>query len=161
MGADHTAGNSIGDHSLGGTNKDGQVELSRNLQIVMTVFDSLGMCIFSGICCEDPEALGHLVDMAAAKFGGDWDVNRLMGLGVQSLTLGLRSRRTQRHEFVGFGHRQRLEQDLIEDRKHRRRRADAKCEHRHDDEGETGAPRELAESIFQIVHCPSWRVGYS
>jgi aldehyde:ferredoxin oxidoreductase len=87
MGADHTAGNSIGDHSLGGTNKNGQVKLSRNLQIVMTVFDSLGMCIFSGICCEDPEALGHLVDMAAAKFGGDWDVNRLMGLGVQSLTL--------------------------------------------------------------------------
>lgn len=85
MGADHTAGNSIGAHTIAGNLKDGQVELSRNLQIVMTVFDSLGLCIFSGICCEDPEALGHLVDMAAAKFGGEWDVNRLMGLGVQSL----------------------------------------------------------------------------
>jgi aldehyde:ferredoxin oxidoreductase len=87
MGADHTAGNSIGDHSLDGTCKEGQVELSRNLQIIMTVFDSLGLCIFSGICCEDPEALGHLVDMTAAKFGGEWDVDRLMGLGVQTLIL--------------------------------------------------------------------------
>jgi aldehyde:ferredoxin oxidoreductase len=87
MGADHTAGNSIGDHSLDGTSKEGQVELSRNLQIIMTVFDSLGLCIFSGICCEDPEALGHLVEMTAAKFGGDWDVDRLMGLGVQTLIL--------------------------------------------------------------------------
>lgn len=87
MGADHTAGNSIGDHSLDGTCKDGQVALSRNLQIVMTVFDSLGLCIFSGICCEDPEALGHLVDMMSAKFGGEWSVDRLMGLGVQTLIL--------------------------------------------------------------------------
>jgi aldehyde:ferredoxin oxidoreductase len=87
MGADHTAGNSIGDHSLDGSRKEGQVELSRNLQIIMTVFDTLGLCIFSGICCEDPEALGHLLDMAAAKFGGDWDVERLMGLGVQTLIL--------------------------------------------------------------------------
>jgi aldehyde:ferredoxin oxidoreductase len=87
MGADHTAGNSIGDHSLSGSRKDGQVELSRNLQIAMAVFDSLGLCIFSGICCEDPEALGHLVDMAAGKFGGPWDVDRLMGIGVQSLIL--------------------------------------------------------------------------
>ena len=87
MGADHTAGNSIGEHSLPGSCKDGQVDLSRNLQIIMTVFDSLGMCIFSGICCEDPAALGYLVEMAAAKFGGEWDVDRLMGLGVQTLIL--------------------------------------------------------------------------
>ncbi len=86
MGADHTAGNSIGT-PVDGTSKDGQVELSRNLQIAMTLFDALGLCIFSGICCEDPAVLGHLVDMAAAKFGGDWDLNRLMGLGVQSLIL--------------------------------------------------------------------------
>jgi len=87
MGADHTAGCTVGDQSLDGKRKDGQVELSRNLQIMMTVFDSLGMCIFSGFCCEDPKVLGQLVDMAAAKFGGDWDVNRLMGLGVQTLIL--------------------------------------------------------------------------
>jgi aldehyde:ferredoxin oxidoreductase len=94
MGADHTAGNSIGDHSLSGSRKDGQVDLSRNLQIAMAVFDSLGLCIFSGICCEDPETLGHLVDMAAGKFGGPWDVNRLMGIGVQSLILEKQFNRT-------------------------------------------------------------------
>lgn len=87
MGADHTAGNSIGDHTLDGTRKEGQVELSRNLQALMTLFDCLGMCIFSGLCCEDPETLGLLIDMAEAKFGGDWDVDRLVGLGVQTLML--------------------------------------------------------------------------
>jgi aldehyde:ferredoxin oxidoreductase len=85
MGADHTAGCTVGDQTLVGSRKEGQVELSRNLQILMAVFDSLGMCIFSGFCCEDPGALGNLIEMAAAKFGGEWDVNRLMGLGVQTL----------------------------------------------------------------------------
>lgn len=85
MGADHTAGCTVGDQTLVGACKEGQVELSRNLQILMAVFDSLGMCIFSGFCCEDPEALENLIKMAAAKFGGYWDVNRLMGLGVQTL----------------------------------------------------------------------------
>lgn len=87
MGADHTAGNSIGDHSLDGSCKDGQVELSKNLQIAMTLFDNLGICIFAGICCDDPTNLEHLVKMAAGKFGGEWDLNRLMGIGVQSLML--------------------------------------------------------------------------
>lgn len=87
MGADHTAGNSIGDHTLDGTNKSGQVELSRNLQIIMAVFDSLGMCIFSGICCEDSTVLGHLVDMVASKFGGNWNIEKLIGLGVKTLVL--------------------------------------------------------------------------
>jgi len=85
MGADHTAGCTVGDQNLVGNRKEGQVDLSRNLQVLMAVFDSLGMCIFSGFCCEDPEALGKLIEMLEAKFGGSWDVNRLMGLGVQTL----------------------------------------------------------------------------
>jgi aldehyde:ferredoxin oxidoreductase len=99
MGADHTAGNSIGT-PVDGTSKDGQVELSRNLQMAMALFDALGLCIFSGICCEDPAVLGHLVDMAAAKFGGEWDLNRLMGLGAQSLIL-----EKQFNEAAGFTNR--------------------------------------------------------
>ncbi len=87
MGADHTAGNSIGEHSVAGTCKDGQVELSKNLQVAMTLFDNLGLCIFAGICCDDPANLEHLVRMAAGKFGGNWDLNRLMGIGVQTLIL--------------------------------------------------------------------------
>lgn len=87
MGADHTAGNSIGDHSLNPTRKEGQVELSKNMQLAMTLFDNLGICIFAGICCEDLQNLEHLVKMAAGKFGGEWDLNRLMGIGVQTLLL--------------------------------------------------------------------------
>ena len=87
MGADHTAGNSLGNPTVNALMKDGQVELSTNLQVAMTLFDILGMCVFAGFCLEVPENMGHLINMAAGKFGGEWDVNRLMGLGVQSLAL--------------------------------------------------------------------------
>ena len=97
MGADHTAGNTVGDHSVPGTNKEGQVEASRNLQIFMTVMDSLGMCIFSSFTCEDPAYVGHLVEMVAGKFGGEWDVDRLMGLGVRTL-----SQEKQFNKLAGF-----------------------------------------------------------
>ena len=97
MGADHTAGNSIGDHSLDGSCKDGQTEVSKNLQIAMALFDNLGICIFAGICCEDPTNLEHLVKMATGKFGGEWDINRLMGIGVQTLML-----EKQFNQMAGF-----------------------------------------------------------
>jgi len=87
MGADHTAGNALGNPTVDPTKKDGQVELSTQLQVGMTLFDNLGMCIFSGFCTADPENLQHLVDMFAAKFGGDWNVDKLMGIAVQTLVM--------------------------------------------------------------------------
>ena len=66
MGADHTCGNSIGNAAVIPHKKEGQVELSTTLQVGMATFDSLGMCIFSGFCTDDPANIGHLVDMAAA-----------------------------------------------------------------------------------------------
>lgn len=87
MGADHTAGNSIGDPSVKPHEKEGQVNLSQNLQIGMATFDNLGMCIFSGFCTADPANVGHLLDMMAGRFGGEWGPERLFGLGVQTLAL--------------------------------------------------------------------------
>ncbi len=87
MGADHTAGNSIGNPTVDPYKKEGQVMLSTNLQVGMATFDCLGMCIFAGFCTDDEANVGHLLEMMTGKFGGEWDVNRLFGLGVQTLSL--------------------------------------------------------------------------
>jgi aldehyde:ferredoxin oxidoreductase len=86
MGADHTAGNTV---SMPGNpgDKEGKVEASRNCQIGFALLDNLGLCLFAGAVFEDPANLQHVVDMMAAKFGGSWDIDRLMGLAVQNLTL--------------------------------------------------------------------------
>lgn len=87
MGADHTAGNAIGNPTVDATLKDGQVSLSTNLQVGMATFDCLGMCIFSGFCTEDNLNVSYLVDMVKGLVGGDWDADRLFGLGVQTIAL--------------------------------------------------------------------------
>ena len=76
MGADHTAGYCIATNILGvgglvdPLKKDGQVELSRNLQIATAAVDSTGMCIFVAFPALDiPECLPALVDMINARFG--------------------------------------------------------------------------------------------
>ncbi|TWJ19025.1 aldehyde ferredoxin oxidoreductase family protein [Geobacter argillaceus] len=76
MGADHTAGYAIATNILnvGGyvdpLKKDGQVELSRNLQIATAAVDSTGMCIFIAFPALDiPECLPALIDMINARFG--------------------------------------------------------------------------------------------
>lgn len=87
MGADHTAGNALGNQSVNPHKKEGQVELSTNLQVGMATFDNLGMCIFSGFCTEDPKNVNYLIKMMEAKFGGEWNPDRLFGIGVQTLAL--------------------------------------------------------------------------
>ncbi|MDN5300909.1 MAG: aldehyde:ferredoxin oxidoreductase [Thermoanaerobacteraceae bacterium] len=48
MGADHTAGNTIIVADVVHNDPKGKVELSRDIQINMTMMDILGMCIFTG-----------------------------------------------------------------------------------------------------------------
>ncbi len=76
MGADHTAGYAVATNILnsGGyvdpLKKDGQVELSRNLQIASAAIDSTGMCIFVAFpALDDPTCLPALIDMINARFG--------------------------------------------------------------------------------------------
>lgn len=87
MGADHTAGYTIATNILnvGGfvdpLKKDGQVELSRNLQIATAAVDSTGMCIFVAFPALDiPECLPALIDMINARY----DIN-LTGEDVTNL----------------------------------------------------------------------------
>lgn len=76
MGADHTAGYCIANNilSIGGfidpLKKEGQVDISRFLQIGTASIDSTGMCLFIwfGIA-DNPPAIQALVDMINAQYG--------------------------------------------------------------------------------------------
>ncbi len=75
MGADHTTGYAVATNILrvGGyidpLKKDGQLELSRNLQISTAFIDSTGMCIFVAFSVLDnPDTMPALVDMINARF---------------------------------------------------------------------------------------------
>ncbi|MCP4756634.1 MAG: aldehyde ferredoxin oxidoreductase [Proteobacteria bacterium] len=76
MGADHTAGYSVTANIAGvGGNVDplkpeGQVELSRNLQIATAAVDSTGMCLFIAFAVLDqPETFQALIDAINACHG--------------------------------------------------------------------------------------------
>jgi aldehyde:ferredoxin oxidoreductase len=94
MGADHTAGYTIATNILnvGGQvdplKKDGQIELSRNLQIATAAIDSTGMCIFIAFPALDiPECLPALIDMINARFGAKLTGDDVTGLGKTVLKL--------------------------------------------------------------------------
>lgn len=88
MGADHTAGYTVATNILkvGGyvdpLKKEGQVELSRNLQVATAAVDSTGMCLFIAFPALDiPECLPAVVDMLNARFGTKLTNDDVGGLG--------------------------------------------------------------------------------
>ena len=94
MGADHTSGYCIATNILkvGGyvdpLSKEGQVELSRNLQIGTAVIDSTGMCVFVAFPMLDlPECAVALNDMVGARYGIEMDAEKAAELGKRILKL--------------------------------------------------------------------------
>lgn len=88
MGADHTAGYSVTSNILnvGGhmdpLAKDGQIELSRNLQIATAAIDSAGLCIFTAFAILDYEPVSHaLIDMINAQYETNWTVDDWFNMG--------------------------------------------------------------------------------
>jgi hypothetical protein len=76
MGADHTAGYAVATNILGvggsvdALKPEGQVDLSRNLQIATAAIDSTGMCLFIAFAILDqPETFNALVDMIGVSVG--------------------------------------------------------------------------------------------
>ncbi len=94
MGADHTSGYTIATNILkvGGfidpLQKEGQVELSRNLQIATAAVDSTGMCVFVAFPLLDiPEAFTALIDMINAAYGINLTAADVTELGKTVLKL--------------------------------------------------------------------------
>jgi aldehyde:ferredoxin oxidoreductase len=92
QGADHTMGYTIATNILGvgGTldplSQEGQVELSRNLQIATAAIDSTGMCLFIAFAAlDDATCLPSLIDMLNARFGIALTADDVTNLGMTIL----------------------------------------------------------------------------
>ncbi len=93
MGADHTAGYAVTANILnvGGSvdplKPEGQIELSRNLQIATAAIDSTGMCLFIAFAILDqPETFEAFVDMISGFTGQDLTADDVTELGKRVLT---------------------------------------------------------------------------
>jgi len=94
MGADHTAGYSIATNILkcGGfvdpLKPQGQVELSRNLQIATAAIDATGMCLFIAFAILDqPETFQALLDLLNAFHGLELTSDSVVELGRSILSM--------------------------------------------------------------------------
>jgi aldehyde:ferredoxin oxidoreductase len=93
MGADHTAGYAVATNILkvGGDvdplKPEGQIELSRNLQIATAAIDATGMCLFIAFAVLDqPETFQALIDMLNAFYGLSMTADDVTELGKRILT---------------------------------------------------------------------------
>ena len=94
MGADHTAGYAVATNILkvGGyvdpLKPEGQVELSRNLQIATAAIDSTGMCLFIAFAVLDqPETFQALLDLLNTFYGLNLTANDVTELGKKVLKM--------------------------------------------------------------------------
>jgi aldehyde:ferredoxin oxidoreductase len=88
MGADHTAGYSVTANILGvggkinPLEKEGNIELSRNLQIATAAIDSAGLCLFVAFSLLDnPLAFNAMVDLLNAQYGTEYTGDDIAKLG--------------------------------------------------------------------------------
>jgi len=93
MGADHTAGYAVTANILGvggsvnPLKPEGQIELSRNLQIATAAIDSTGMCLFIAFAILDqPETFQALLDVINAFTGLELTAADVTALGKSVLT---------------------------------------------------------------------------
>ncbi len=92
MGADHTSGYAVATNimNIGGSvdplKPEGQVELSRNLQITTAALDSTGMCLFIAMAALDqPETFQAMIDMINAFYGLNMTADDVTELGKSIL----------------------------------------------------------------------------
>jgi aldehyde:ferredoxin oxidoreductase len=94
MGADHTAGYAVATNILkvGGyvdpLKPEGQIELSRNLQIATAAIDSTGMCLFIAFAIMDqPDTFQALLDLLNAFYGLSMTGDDVTALGKKVLKM--------------------------------------------------------------------------
>jgi len=94
MGADHTAGYAVATNLLGigGTvdplKPEGQVELSKNLQIATAAIDSTGMCVFIAFAILDQaDTFQALLDLINGFAGANLTADDVNALGMKVLKM--------------------------------------------------------------------------
>ncbi|HKK90708.1 MAG TPA: aldehyde ferredoxin oxidoreductase C-terminal domain-containing protein, partial [Desulfobacteraceae bacterium] len=92
QGADHTAGYAVTANVLGvgGTidplKKEGQIDLSKNLQIATAAIDATGLCLFVAFPVLDAEnGVPLIVDMLNAQYGLSLTPDDVVSLGISIL----------------------------------------------------------------------------
>ncbi|WP_299977930.1 aldehyde ferredoxin oxidoreductase family protein [Desulfobacula sp.] len=92
MGADHTAGYGVTANilSVGGTidpcKKEGNIELSQNLQVATAAIDAAGLCLFIAFAIlDDEDGVPTIVDMLNARYGLTLTPNDIVALGKSIL----------------------------------------------------------------------------
>jgi aldehyde:ferredoxin oxidoreductase len=92
MGADHTAGYAVATNILkvGGfvdpLKPEGQIDLSRNLQIATAAIDSTGMCLFIAFAILDqPETFQAFLDLLNACYGLNFTADSVVEYGKKIL----------------------------------------------------------------------------
>jgi len=92
MGGDHTAGYAVCQNVLkvggeiDGHKKEGNVEVSKNLQIATAAIDSLGLCLFVAFAVLDDEnGVQAMCDVVAAHTGLKFTADEFIALGVNCL----------------------------------------------------------------------------
>ena len=88
MGADHTAGNVVGEYmsrALDPLKPDGQVEASRNVQIAMASVDCTGLCLLASFALTTPEGGEAFLKAMNAKFGTELGPDDIPALGIRVL----------------------------------------------------------------------------
>jgi aldehyde:ferredoxin oxidoreductase len=90
MGGDHTTGFAVANNimHIGGHldphKKEGQIELSRGLQILTAALDSTGMCLFVAFpLAENPDTMSSLLEMISARLGTELDYDSFVELGTR------------------------------------------------------------------------------
>ncbi len=87
MGADHTAGFTMGVEGVDPFKKEGQVKVSEEVQIAAALCDNI-MCLFAfAAVTSNPESFNALAEMMAARYSGEWSIEKLMGIGAQTIVL--------------------------------------------------------------------------
>ena len=94
MGADHTAGYAVATNILkvGGDvdplKPEGQIELSRNLQIATAAIDTCGFCLFIAFAILDQEeTFGAMLDVVNGMYGLSMTGDDVVDLGKKILTM--------------------------------------------------------------------------